>query len=166
VLKGHIGLASAIFPAGTSGCQIDYAARVPLWKNLRDFGHGTGHGIGFYLNVHEGPQEIRHNFNSQALLPGMITSDEPGLYREGMHGIRHESLLLCTELCSNEFGSWLCFENLTLCHIDTSPVVGELLTGEEKNWLNSYNECVWQTLSPRLPEEVRDWLYTKTRPLR
>ena len=166
VLKGHIGLVSAIFPAGTSGCQIDYAARVPLWKNLRDFGHGTGHGIGFYLNVHEGPQEIRHNFNSQALLPGMITSDEPGLYREGMHGIRHESLLLCTELCSNEFGSWLCFENLTLCHIDTSPVVGELLTGEEKNWLNSYNECVWQTLSPRLPEEVRDWLYTKTRPLR
>ncbi len=165
VLKGHIGLASAVFPAGTSGCQIDYAARTPLWKNLRDYGHGTGHGVGFYLNVHEGPQDIRHNFTSQPLLPGMITSDEPGLYREGLHGVRHESLLLCSELCTNEFGSWLCFENLTLCHIDTAPVLRDLLTDEEALWLNNYNEYVYQMLSPRLPEDESIWLYSKTRPI-
>lgn len=165
VLKGHIGLASAVFPAGTSGCQIDYAARCPLWKCGRDFGHGTGHGVGFFLNVHEGPQEIRHNFNSQPLLPGMITSDEPGIYREGMHGIRHESLLLCTDGGSNEFGSWLCFENLTLCHIDTSAIVRDLLTDEEAAWLNAYNEHVFRTLSPRLPDDVAAWLKERTLPI-
>lgn len=165
VLKGHIGLASAIFPAGTSGCQIDCAARGPLWKYERDFGHGTGHGIGFFLNVHEGPQEIRHNFNSQPLLPGMITSDEPGIYREGMHGVRHESLLLCVDAGSNEFGSWLCFENLTLCHIDTSAVVRDLLTDEETAWLNAYNEHVYRTLSPRLPYNVAQWLRGRTLPV-
>lgn len=165
VLKGHIGLASAVFPSGTSGCQIDYAARCPLWKYERDFGHGTGHGIGFFLNVHEGPQEIRHNFNSQPILPGMITSDEPGIYREGMHGIRHESLLLCTDAGSNEFGTWLCFENLTLCHIDTSAVVRDLLTDEEAAWLNAYNEHVYRVLSPRLPEDVSRWLRLRTMPI-
>lgn len=165
VLKGHIGLATAMFPAGTSGSQIDYAARSPLWKFKRDFGHGTGHGVGFFLNVHEGPQEIRHNFNSQPLLPGMISSDEPGLYREGMHGIRHENLLLCTDAGTNEFGSWRCFENLTLCHIDTAPVITDLLTDEEMAWLNAYNAEVYATLAPHLPEDVAEWLKTKTLPI-
>ncbi len=165
VLKGHIGLARAIFPAGTSGCQIDYAARSPLWQSRRDFGHGTGHGIGFFLNVHEGPQEIRHDFNSQALLPGMITSDEPGLYREGMYGIRHESLLLCKDLGSSEFGSWRGFENLTLCHIDTSAVIPELLDDSELEWLNAYNEVVYQTLSSHLPDDIAIWLREKTLPI-
>lgn len=165
MLKGHIGLATAMFPAGTSGSQIDYAARSPLWKFKRDFGHGTGHGVGFFLNVHEGPQEIRHNFNSQPLLPGMISSDEPGLYREGMHGIRHENLLLCTDAGTNEFGSWRCFENLTLCHIDTAPVITDLLTDEEMAWLNAYNAEVYATLAPHLPEDVAEWLKTKTLPI-
>lgn len=165
VLKGHIGLAIAMFPAGTSGCQIDYSARSPLWKYQRDFGHGTGHGIGFFLNVHEGPQEIRHNFNSQPILPGMITSDEPGIYREGMHGIRHESLLLCVDAGANEFGTWYCFENLTLCHIDTSAIVREMMTDEEIAWLNAYNEEVFKTLSPRLPSEVAAWLRERTLPI-
>lgn len=165
VLKGHIGLATAVFPAGTSGCQIDYAARSPLWKYARNFGHGTGHGVGFFLNVHEGPQEIRHNHNSQPLLPGMITSDEPGIYREGQYGIRHESLLLCIEAGSNEFGEWRCFENLTLCHIDTSAVLPDMLTKEETAWLNSYNEEVFRTLSPRLPSDIAEWLRIKTLPI-
>lgn len=165
VLKGHIGLASAVFPAGTPGCRIDYAARAPLWKFERNYGHGTGHGVGFFLNVHEGPQDIRQSLNPQPLLPGMITSDEPGLYREGMHGIRHESLLLCVEAGSNEFGSWLCFENLTLCHIDTSAVVRDLMDDEEIAWLNAYNEHVYRMLSPRLPEETASWLRRKTMPI-
>lgn len=165
VLKGHIGLASAVFPAGTSGSQLDYAARSPLWKCRRDFGHGTGHGVGFFLNVHEGPQEIRHNHNSQPLLPGMITSDEPGIYREGLYGIRHESLLLCADAGANDFGTWLCFENLTLCHIDTSPIVTSLMTDEELVWLNAYNAEVYDTLAPHLPSDVALWLGEKTKPV-
>ena len=165
VLKGHIGLAMSVFPAGTAGCQIDYAARSPLWQARRNFGHGTGHGVGFFLNVHEGPQDIRQNLNPQPLVPGMITSDEPGLYREGLHGIRHESLLLCKDAGVNEFASWLCFEPLTLCHIDTSAVIADLLASDERDWLNAYNERVWQNLSPLLPEEVALWLRTKTLPI-
>lgn len=165
VLKGHIGLAMSVFPAGTAGCQIDYAARSPLWQARRNFGHGTGHGVGFFLNVHEGPQDIRQNLNPQPFVPGMITSDEPGLYREGLHGIRHESLLLCKDAGVNEFASWLCFEPLTLCHIDTSAVIADLLTSDERDWLNAYNERVWQNLSPLLPEEVALWLRTKTLPI-
>jgi len=165
VLRGHIDLAMAVFPAGTAGCQLDLAARAPLWQTKRNFGHGTGHGIGFFLNVHEGPQDIRQNFNSQALLPGMITSDEPGIYREGMHGVRHESLLLTRADGRNDFGVWYAFENLTLCHIDTSILVRELLTPDEIAWLNAYNERVYRTLSPRLSEEVSAWLRRKTLPV-
>ena len=165
VLKGHIALAMAIFPYGTAGCQIDYAARFPLWQFRRNFGHGTGHGVGFFLNVHEGPQDIRQNFNRQELLPGMITSDEPGIYREGQYGIRHESLLLCSDAGTNDFGSWLCFENLTLCHIDTSAIVPELLSDEETAWLNAYNERVYRTLSPELTSDVAEWLRSRTMPI-
>ena len=165
VLRGHIDLAMAVFPAGTAGCQIDYAARSPLWQSKRNFGHGTGHGIGFFLNVHEGPQDIRQNFNAQPLLPGMIVSDEPGIYREGMHGVRHESLLLVREAGRNDFGTWYAFENLTLCHIDTSAIVRDLLTPDELAWLNTYNERVYRTLSPRLPSEIAAWLRHKTLPI-
>ena len=162
VLKGHIALASAVFPEGTAGCQIDVLAREPLWQCKRNFGHGTGHGVGFFLGVHEGPQDIRQNFNPQALLPGMIVSDEPGIYREGMHGVRHENLLLVRELGTNDFGTWLGFEPLTLCHFETSVLERNLLTEEERNWLNAYHRRVYRTLSPRLPEEVALWLQQKT----
>lgn len=165
VLKGHLALAKAVFPSGTAGCQIDALAREPLWQARRNFGHGTGHGVGFFLCVHEGPHDIRQNFNSQPLQPGMITSDEPGLYREGMHGVRHENLLLCCEDGKNEFGSWLRFETLTLCHFDTSILVPGLLDREETAFLNAYNERVFRALSPRLPSEIAGWLRGKTLPV-
>ena len=163
VLKGHIDLAMAVFPRGTAGCQIDALAREPLWKSMRNYGHGTGHGVGFFLGVHEGPQDIRQNFNSQPLLPGMICSDEPGIYREGMHGVRHENLVLVKELGDNDFGSWLGFETLTLCHFDTSCLDVRLLTSSEREWLNAYNERVYRTFSPRLEAPVASWLREKTR---
>ena len=165
VLKGHIALAMAVFPKGTAGCQLDVLARNPLWQSKRNFGHGTGHGVGFFLNVHEGPQDIRQNFNSQPLLPGMVTSDEPGIYREGRHGVRHENLILCTEAGKNDFGNWLRFEPLTLCHFDTSAIVPGLLTDDEREWLNQYNRTVYETLRPRLGEAVATWLEQKTRPI-
>ena len=164
-LRGYIGLAMAVFPRGTAGCQIDALAREPLWQARRNFGHGTGHGVGFFLCDHEGPQDIRQNFNSTALEPGMIVSDEPGLYREGMHGIRHENLLLVRSVGDNEFGSWLGFEALTLCHIDTSCLEVSLLTAAEREYLNAYNERVFRELSPRLPAEVAAWLREKTLPV-
>jgi len=165
VLKGHIDLAKAVFPSGTAGCQIDALAREPLWASKRNFGHGTGHGVGFYLNVHEGPQDIRQNFNRQPLVPGMITSNEPGIYREGKYGIRHENLVLCVDDGRNDFGQWCRFETLTLCHLDTSIVIKELLDASEIDWLNAYNAKVFQTLSPRLPSEIAQWLRKKTLPI-
>jgi len=165
VLKGHIDLAKAVFPSGTAGCQIDALAREPLWASKRNFGHGTGHGVGFYLNVHEGPQDIRQNFNRQPLVPGMITSNEPGIYREGKYGIRHENLVLCVDDGRNDFGQWCRFETLTLCHLDTSIVIKELLDASEIEWLNVYNAKVFQTLSPRLTSEIAQWLRNKTLPI-
>ncbi len=165
VLKGHIDLAMAVFPRGTAGCQIDALAREPLWRAKRNFGHGTGHGVGFYLNVHEGPQDLRQNFNATALEPGMILSDEPGLYREGMHGVRHENLVLVRPVGDSEFGSFLGFETLTLCHFDTSCLEVSLLTPDERDWLNAYNQHVFDVLSPRLPADVTAWLLDVTRPV-
>lgn len=163
VLKGHIGLAMAVFPAGTPGCRVDALAREPLWRFRRNFGHGTGHGVGYILGCHEGPQDVRQNMNSQPLMPGMVVSDEPGIYREGLHGVRHENLLLVVEDSSNEFGDWLRFEPLTLCHFDTSILRTDLLTREEIDWLNGYNERVFNTLSPLLDEDEAEWLKGKTR---
>ena len=165
VLRGMIDLAMAIFPKGTAGCQLDVLARNPLWQNRRNFGHGTGHGVGFYLGVHEGPQDIRQNFNSQPLLPGMVTSDEPGMYREGQHGVRHENLLLCKSLETNDAGEWLCFETLTLCHIETSAIIRDLMTAEEIEWLNTYNRNVCAGLTPYLDDETAAWLRSRTLPL-
>ena len=165
VLKGHIDLSMAVFPKGTCGPHLDILAREPLWRYKRNFGHGTGHGVGFFLGVHEGPHEFRQNFNSVPFQAGFVITDEPGLYREGMHGVRHENVLLCHSLGDNEFGSWLGFETLTLCHFDTSCLEVSLLTGDERNWLNAYHERVYRTLSPRLPAEVASWLRNKTLPV-
>ena len=165
VMKCHIDLAMAVFPKGTCGPHLDILAREPMWRYKRNFGHGTGHGVGFFLGVHEGPHEFRQNFNSIPFEAGFVVTDEPGIYREGMHGVRHENVLLCRSLGDNEFGSWLGFEPLTLCHYDTSCLELSLLTEEERNWLNAYNEKVYRSLSPRLPEEVAAWLHEKTRPV-
>ncbi len=161
VLKGMIRLSMAVFPRGTAGCQLDVLARNALWNSKRNFGHGTGHGIGFYLGVHEGPQSIRQNFNAQPILPGMVTSNEPSMYRRGRHGIRHENVILCREAGCNEFGDWLEFETLTLCHIDTDTVLTRLLAPEELDWLNAYNASVYEKLSPRLTSAEAAWLRDK-----
>ena len=163
VLKGMVDLTLAVFPEGTAGCQIDAIARHPLWAAGRNFGHGTGHGIGFYSGVHEGPQSIRQNFSPQPLLPGMVTSVEPGIYREGKHGIRHENVVLCREQDQSEFGRFLGFETLTCCHIDLSVVRRKLLTETERDWLRAYNRVVYRMLKNRLAPEVAKWLKKKCR---
>ena len=155
----------AVFPEGTPGCRLDVLARAPLWQSKRNFGHGTGHGVGWLLGVHEGPQDIRQNLNPTPLMPGMITSDEPGIYREGRHGVRHENLLLCVPAGETEFGRWLAFEPLTLCHFDTEPIELGLLDRSEIRWLNDYNEHVYRTLSPLLPPEISAWLRERTLPV-
>ena len=165
VLKGHIDLAMAVFPEGTPGCRLDALARAPLWRSKRNFGHGTGHGVGWFLGVHEGPHDIRQNLNPVPFEPGMIVSDEPGIYREGKHGVRHENLLLCVEAGVSEFGRWLAFEPLTLCHFDTDGLDLSLLDRAEIDWLNAYHERVREALSPHLPGEIADWLRDKTRPV-
>ena len=165
VLRGMIDLTRAVFPRGTSSGQLDPIARMPLWRHQRNYGHGTGHGVGYYLCVHEGPQDIRYQYRTQPVLPGMVTSNEPALYREGMHGVRHENVILCKEAGINEFGDWLEFETLTCCHIDTSAVIPELLGSDGIEWLNDYNDWVYRTLSPLLPADVAEWLRGKTLPI-
>ncbi len=165
VLRGMIELSRAVFPRGTAGCQIDALARMPLWRAKRNYGHGTGHGIGYYLCVHEGPQGMRQNFSDCPLLPGMVITNEPGLYRQGMYGVRHENTLVCREAGVNDFGDWIEFENLTYCHFDTSAVVRSLLGEENVAWLNSYNEKVYRRLSPLLPSDAAAWLRSKTMPI-
>ncbi|MDO5442051.1 MAG: aminopeptidase P family protein [Bacteroidia bacterium] len=161
VLKCHIDLEMAVFPRGTAGCQLDILARNALWQANRNFGHGTGHGVGFFLGVHEGPQEFRQNFNSVPFLPGIINTNEPGIYREGMHGVRHENVMLVVEDCRNEFGDWLRFEPLTMCHFDTSAIIVDLMTRDEINWLNAYNARVYRTLAPLMSSDEAAWLEAK-----
>ena len=158
VLKGHIALAQAVFPAGTPGCRLDVLAREPLWSRQRSFGHGTGHGVGWFLGVHEGPQDIRQNMKDVGFAAGMVTSDEPGIYREGMHGVRHENLILCVDAGTNDFGSWLRFEPLTLCPFDTSILVPGLLNADEIDWLNDYHSMVYARLRPHLNDADAAWL--------
>lgn len=164
-LKAMIDLGMAIFPAGTPGCRLDAVARRPLWQTMRNFGHGTGHGVGNVLSVHEGPQSIRQNLKDQPLLQGMITSNEPGIYREGFHGIRHENMILCKSAGNNEFGQWLAFETLTRTYIDTAPVLVSLLDREELEWLNAFNLKVAADICPFLEKSEAEWLKNKTRPL-
>jgi Xaa-Pro aminopeptidase len=166
VLKAMIALSRAVFLRGTKGTHLDMLVRDPLWRHRRNYGHGTGHGTGHFLCVHEGPQDIRMTWKDQDILPGMVTSNEPGMYREGLHGVRHENVLLCKELEENEFGSWLGFETLTVCHIDTSPVIPALLETSGIEWLNLYNRQVYDTLLPYLTYEESRWLKEKTAPIK
>ena len=163
VLKGNIALASACFPTGTRGTHLDILARKPLWSKGLNYGHGTGHGVGCFLNVHEGPQSIRPKDNGVAIEKGMITSNEPGLYRTGQYGIRIENLILSTESNSTEFGEFLRFETLTLCPIDLKSIETSLLTHEEKQWLNNYHQMVFDKVSPLLNDELKDWLREQTK---
>ena len=163
VLKGMIDLSMLYFPKGSKGCNIDIVARLPLYMKLRNFGHGTGHGVGYFLNVHEGPQSIRPDLKNQEILPGMVTSNEPGLYREGLHGIRHENLIVCQPKSVNEFGEFYQYETITLCYLDTSALLTKLLNQNEIDWLNAYNERVYQEVSPYLEEQERIWLRNKTK---
>ncbi|SBW04586.1 aminopeptidase P family protein [uncultured Dysgonomonas sp.] len=162
VLKGHISLATAIYPQGTRGSQLDILARKSMWDNGINYLHGTGHGIGHFLNVHEGPQSIRMNENPTTLQIGMVTSNEPGLYRAGKYGIRTENLILTQHETTTEFGDFYSFKTLTLCPIDTTPVVKEMLAKEEIIWLNEYHKFVYDRLSPLLTEEEKGWLKEKT----
>lgn len=157
VLKGMIDLATALFPQGTRGTNLDILARKPLWDNLMNFGHGTGHGVGHCLCVHEGPQAIRHNWVDCELLPGMITSDEPGLYVEGRFGIRHENLILCKEVSEG----WLGFETITYVWIDTSAIEWSLLDEKERKWISDYNRKVFRKLQGHLSAKERKWLEKK-----
>lgn len=162
VLKGHINLATAIYPQGTRGSQLDILARKALWDEGLNYLHGTGHGIGHFLNVHEGPQNIRMNENPTTLQPGMVTSNEPGLYRAGQYGIRIENLIRTKHEMTTEFGDFYSFETLTLCPIDTTPIVKEMLTEKEIIWLNEYHKFVYDHLSPLLTEDEKQWLKEKT----
>lgn len=164
VLKGHIAIAILRFPYGTSGNQIDILARKALWEDGLNYGHGTGHGVGAFLNVHEGPQSIssaKSGKAAQAFEPGMLTSNEPGFYKTNEYGIRIENLVLCVEDQQTAFGRFLRFETLTLFPIDKSLIDFPLLTKEEVDWLNNYHQNVEQQLSPLLNEEERAWLTEK-----
>jgi Xaa-Pro aminopeptidase len=163
VLKGHIALASAVFPDGTLGVSLDALARRPLWEVGIDFNHGTGHGVGSYLSVHEGPHRISKNLINQAMLPGMVVSDEPGYYKEGAFGIRIENLLTVRRRAGNFEWPMLEFETLTLCPIDTALIAVELLTPSERDWLNAYHQRVRETLIELVEADARDWLTTATR---
>lgn len=162
VLKGHIALATAIFPEGTRGTQLDILARKALWDRGLNYLHGTGHGIGHFLNVHEGPHSIRMNENPTTLRIGMVTSNEPGLYRDGEYGIRLENLIVTQKEMNTVFGDFYSFETITLCPIDTRPIKKELLTKEEIDWINNYHREVFNKLSPLLGESEKEWLKEKT----
>lgn len=162
VLKGHIALAMAVFPSGTRGVQLDVLARMPLWSHKMNFLHGTGHGVGHFLSVHEGPQSIRMNENPIVLQPGMVTSNEPGVYKGGSHGIRTENLTLVCSAGEGLFGEYLKFETITLCPICKKGIIKELLTADEVDWLNNYHQQVYEKLSPKLNEEEKAWLKEAT----
>lgn len=163
VLKGHIGIATAVFPYGTRGSQLDILARKAMWDRYLNYGHGTGHGVGFFLNVHEGPQNIRMDENSTVLQPGMLLSNEPGLYRTGEYGIRTENLIHVTEAEKSDFGQFLRFETLTFFPIDVSLIDEKLMTKDEIDWLNAYHQKVFDKLSPYLTKEECSWLKGKTK---
>lgn len=162
VLKSHIQLEMLKFPEGAAGTQLDAVARNPLWRKGMNYLHGTGHGVGSYLNVHEGPQQIRMEWKPAPMMAGMTITDEPGLYLEGRFGVRIENVLLVVPYKETSFGRFLQFEPLTLCPIDKEPIVKEMLTFEEKDWLNSYHKMVYEKLSPLLSEAEKEWLAEAT----
>ena len=165
VLKGHIQIELCKFPSGSSGTQIDILARQAMWREGLNYLHGTGHGVGTYLNVHEGPHQFRMEWKPAPLVAGMTITDEPGIYLAGKFGVRIENTLLVVPYMETEFGKFLQFESLTLCPIDKSPIVVEMLTREEIDWLNGYHQHVYDTLSPHLTSEENEWLRTACAPL-
>ena len=166
VLKGHIQLELAKFPDGASGTQLDALARECMWREGLNFLHGTGHGVGSYLNVHEGPHQVRMEYMPAPLRAGMTVTDEPGLYLAGKFGVRIENTLLIKDYMETEFGKFLQMESLTLCPIDTAPVDVDMLLPEELNWLNSYHAEVYAKLAPYLDEEEQIWLKNATKPIK
>ncbi len=162
VLKGLIALSEVVFPQGTKGWQIDALARTSLWKNGLNYGHGTGHGIGHFLNVHEGPASIRPDYSETALSPGMVFSNEPGLYREGEYGIRIENIMECVKKTETEFGIFLGFETLTLFPIDVNLINTSLLNEEEKEWINRYHKRVNSEIKPLLRAELQEFFDSLT----
>ena len=163
VLKGMIEGCKVKFPKGTCGYQIDAITRKPQWDHAINYGHGTGHGVGYFLNVHEGPQVFNPTNNPVPIEPGMITSVEPGVYRPGRHGIRIENLVTTIKLEANEFNDWYAFETLTIAPISTSIVIKDLLEQSQIDWLNAYNASVLEILSPSLNAEEQEWLSTATK---
>lgn len=169
VLKAHIALATAHFPNGISSPLLDVLARNQLWQVGRDYGHGTGHGVGYFMNVHEAPQVISYTAPAtpeRAMRVGMISSNEPGLYREGKWGIRLENLVACVPASTSEFGDFLTFENLTLCPFDTRLLLTELLTQQEKAWLNDYHQQVHDELIDLVDGKAKTWLIERTKPIK
>ena len=165
VLKGFINFAMLKFPDGATGTQLDATARLPLWREGMNYLHGTGHGVGAYLNVHEGPHQVRMQWRPAPFHAGMTVTDEPGLYIEGLFGIRIENTLLTTPYRSTPFGEFLQFSSLTLCPIDTAPIELSMLTNDELSWLNDYHRTVYNTLAPHLDGEHTEWLKDATKPL-
>jgi Xaa-Pro aminopeptidase len=165
VLKGHIQIELCKFPSGASGTQIDILAREAMWREGLNYLHGTGHGVGTYLNVHEGPHQFRMEWKPAPLVAGMTITDEPGIYLEGKFGVRIENTLLITPYKETQFGEFLQFESLTLCPIDTTPIVKEMLLDEEIAWLNHYHQCVFDVLSPHLNKEEAVWLKQACQPI-
>lgn len=165
VLRGHISLAQAVFPKGTCGTQLDVLARQWLWRAGENYLHGTGHGVGHFLNVHEGPHQIRMNNMPAHLLPGMTVTNEPGLYKAGRHGIRIENTMIVKQHSQGEFGCFYALEPLTLCPIDTTPIVPELLGDEARDYLNAYHAMVFERLSPFFEGEILLFLETLCAPI-
>ena len=165
VLKGHIQLDRCRFPAGACGSQIDALARAPMWREGYNYMHGTGHGVGSYLNVHEGPHQIRMEWRPAPLQAGMTVTNEPGIYLEGKFGVRIENILLIVPAESTAFGDFLKFETLTLAPIDTAPIVLEMLSTEEREWLNNYHCRVYESLFPYLEGNEKEWLRKATLPI-
>jgi Xaa-Pro aminopeptidase len=175
VLRGFINLGRAVFPRGTYGSQLDCLARTPMWRYGLNYLHGTGHGVGSFMNVHEGPHQFRMNYMPTPLVPGMTITVEPGIYIEGQHGVRHENTTLVVEADFSDkgmegnqgqtFGPYYTFEHLTLCPILTSPILVEMMEKEEIEWFNKYQQMVYDKLSAHLDEEHRQWLYEVTRPI-
>lgn len=163
VLKGHIQLELCKFPHGTNGTQLDVLARQAMWREGLNYLHGTGHGVGAYLNVHEGPHQIRMEYVPAPLVAGMTVTDEPGIYLPERFGVRIENTLLITPYKESEFGKFLQFESLTLCPIDTAPIIREELLQEDIDWLNAYHERVFNELAPYLDDEEREWLREHTK---
>lgn len=165
VLQGMIRLSMVKFPKGTRGVQLDAIARLPLWMHGKDYNHGTGHGVGSFMNVHEGPQNIRKDMNPQELLVGMVVSNEPGYYLEGDYGIRHENLIAVKESETTIHGTFYEFETLTFCPFFKNDIVKEILSEDEINWLNSYHKTCEEKLAPHLEGEVKEWFLSLVSPL-